>query len=627
MNPAPMFVAAALALIAPALAFAGDPAPTQSITPDGNRYRTPIPVNDPFPDGVYGADHGGSSLALAHPYAGPFGYTDRSRGQFVYTVAPFLPRNSEGVFGLDVWLEQEDAAGNWGPAGLNAGVCDAGVIYQPVNTPNPGPSPSYRFTWTYDAVALPPNTSFRVFAYVYIFNQGGGTQGDFPIESETAAIGTGMPADPPRIAWTASAGAVNPAQVAAGETYIVSADAQEDDGDLIAVSIDKNGQPFAYAGGGNGYSGNSQNPSSDPAGSVITYTAWAANADGERSPTLTWTVSVIGKSNQAPVASTDVTLPFYSEPFTPPTSGGSGTGGWQFCVVNATNWDGGASVYTGTNLGPSPGNSPGARWAPNWSPPHPGPFIFWVARDEDSGYNPSAAEGPYTLTVTPVSPVGAFDTVSPASLAAGAELAGSGWAADAQMGAPLSSVQVLIDGGSEGSFTAVPGGSRPDVQAANITWGAWSPKDLTDSGWSFEWTVPELAPGVHTATAVATDAVYNVSATLGTQSFVVEPLPPPPPPPPAPTLPPPAPSGGSSSGSNPPAQSPSSGSGSSGSGSPSPPSAEILRVRWAGSPSFLWTDPSGLAQTPWPVLTGPQPLDPAAGNVALPQPPTPGPAP
>ena len=278
-------------------ALAGDPGPTQTISGDGNPYHGPIPTDDPFPDNYYGADHGGSSLSLTYPYTSPFGYTDHSRGQFVYTVAPFTPRGSEGVFGMDVWLEQEDASGNWSPANLNGGISDQGVGYEAVNTPNPGPSPSYQFTWTYYGTQLPPNTNFRVFVYVYIYNQGGGSQGDYPIYSTTGIVNTGTANDTPRINWSPSFGSTNPTTVSPGQTYTISADGQDDNGNLVNVEINKNGQPFAYAGGGDGYSGNSQNPTSDPVGTV-TYTAWATDSYGAQSPTITWTVNVVGLADQ-----------------------------------------------------------------------------------------------------------------------------------------------------------------------------------------------------------------------------------------------------------------------------------------------------------------------------------------
>ena len=149
---------AALALWAATGLWADDPGPTQSVSADGRVYSAPIAVDSPFPDANYGADHGGGSLNLSYPYYGPFGRIDSSRGRFIYAVAPFTPRGSEGVYGMDVWLEQKDSSGSWAPSALNGGLPDQGGPYQPVNTPNPGPSPPYTFTWSFNPAQLPPNT-------------------------------------------------------------------------------------------------------------------------------------------------------------------------------------------------------------------------------------------------------------------------------------------------------------------------------------------------------------------------------------------------------------------------------------------------------------------------------------
>lgn len=499
--------------------FGADPGPTQTTSPDGNTYHAPVIAqinNHTFPpDNYYGADHGGSTFTLTDPFLSPFGYPDHSRGQFVYNCAPFTPRASEGVFGMDIWLEQQNADGSWSPVSQNGGLADNHTqAYQPINTPNPGPSPSYTFTWTYNATHLPPYTNFRVFVYVYIYNQGGGSQGDYPVYSAMTPVNTGAANDPPRIAWSPSTGSTNPTQVTSGQSYIISADAQDDNGNLTAVSINKNGQPFAYAGGGNGYSGNSQNPTSDPAGTE-TYTAWATDSDGATSPTITWTVNVVGKGSQAAVSSANASIVYYSQSFSPVFNGGSGTGGWQFVIADYTNWTGATDSNTGTELYPSD------TWSSTWMPPSPGTYTFYVARDGDSNFDPSSIVGPYTLTVTPASPVGSFDGVSPNPVTEGLVMTGGGWAADAQLGAPVSSVQVFVDGGANGSFLASLGGSRPDVQAANLSWGHWSPDDLTSSGWAFSYNTAGLSPGAHTLTAISYDSVYGVSATIGSQSFSV----------------------------------------------------------------------------------------------------------
>jgi hypothetical protein len=499
--------------------FGSDPPPTQTTTPDNNTYHVPVPSqtdNHTFPpDNFYGADHGGSTFSISYPYLSPFGNPDHSRGQFVYYCAPFTPRGSEGVFGMDVWLEMENSNGTWSPISQNGGLADNRTqAYQPINTPNPGPSPSYTYTWTFNANHLPPYTNFRVFVYIYIYNQGGGSQGDYPVYS-SMTVNTGAANDAPRIAWSPTAGSTNPTQVTANQSYIISADAQDDNGNLTAVSINKNGQPFAYAGGGNGFSGNSQNPTSDPVG-TDTYTAWATDSYGAQSPTITWTVDVLGKSNQAAASSANASIVYYSQSFSPVFNGGSGTGGWQFVVADYTNWTGAADSNTGTELYPS------NAWSSTWMPPSPGTYTFYVARDGDSNYNPSSIAGPYTLSVNPASPVGSFDGVSPNPVTEGLVMTGGGWAADAQMGAPVSSVQVFIDGGANGSFPASLGGSRPDVQAANLSWGHWSPDDLTRSGWAFSYSTTGLAPGAHTMTAYAYDSVYGVSSAIGSQSFSID---------------------------------------------------------------------------------------------------------
>jgi hypothetical protein len=504
-------LAAGIAL--PKLVADSNPPPSQSANAVSPPYAATT-LNAPFPDATYGADHGGSSLSLTYPFASLFGNIDHARGVITYACAPFVPRNSEGVYGLDVWLEQEDSSGNWSAAGLNGGLADNRTSsYQPVNTPNPGPSPSYAFTWTFNQVRFPPNTNYRVFVYVYLYNQGGGSQGDFYAASTVGNVNSGSANDAPRVSWTPSFGSTNPTQVQAGQSYVISADGQDDNGNLATVSINKNGSPFAYAGGGNGNSGNSQNPTSDSPGTAV-FTAWAGDGAGAQSSTLSWTVR-IAKGAQAAVTSAPASLVFYTTAFTPGEFGGSGSGAWQFVVSGYTNWTGGNDTNAGTEL------SPGNVWSPTWMPPAPGTYTFWIARDGDGSYTSAVSPSSYALTVTPAVPVGSFDGIAPTSLARGQILSGSGWAADAQSGASLSQVQILIDNGAGGSFLAAPGGSRPDVQAANLSGAHWSPANLSSAGWSFTASTAALSAGSHTLSAVAIDSAYGVATTLGSKSFTV----------------------------------------------------------------------------------------------------------
>jgi len=91
----------------------------------------------------------------------------------------------------------------------------------------------------------------------------------------------------PTIAWTST-----PGTVADGQSYTISAHGNDADGNLTQISIGKNGQPFAQAGGGNGTDGDASDQSTDSGPQTITYTAQATDATGATSATITQTVTV-----------------------------------------------------------------------------------------------------------------------------------------------------------------------------------------------------------------------------------------------------------------------------------------------------------------------------------------------
>ena len=97
---------------------------------------------------------------------------------------------------------------------------------------------------------------------------------------------------PPTISWTAS-----PGSAASGQTYTVSAHGHDDDGNLAQVNVWKNGQPFAFAGGGNGTDGDSSNPTSDTGPQTVTFTAQAVDSTGATSPIISQTVTVAAPYN------------------------------------------------------------------------------------------------------------------------------------------------------------------------------------------------------------------------------------------------------------------------------------------------------------------------------------------
>ena len=126
-----------------------------------------------------------------------------------------------------------------------------------------------------------------------------------------------------------------------------------------------------------------------------------------------------------------------------------------------------------------------------------------------SGYSPSVLRNAtYTLLGGPFGTVEiARDSrTNSTTVAQSDDLYVSGWAIDPQVGAPVSQVEVLIDGSVAGSATL--GVARPGIAALypNI------PNDL-DSGWTFTLPASGLSIGTHTVTANAYSAL-RVGATL-----------------------------------------------------------------------------------------------------------------
>jgi hypothetical protein len=549
-----------------AIARAADPGPTQSPSAVNPPFHGAA-INAPFPDSYYGADHDGSSVVLSYPFVSPFGRIDHSRGVVTYYCAPFTPRNSEGVYGMDVWLETSVEGGGWVLAGQQGGLADgANSAYQPVNTPNPGPSPAYRFQWTFDATPLPPQATFRVWIYVYLYNQGGGSQGNFYVGSAAGAAGDGETNDPPSIAWDVSYGAVNPASVVSGQSYQVSATANDDNGNLASVQIWRGGSLFAAGGGGDGWTAGTAG-STAAGGAPTTYTAQAFDTAGAESPLISWTVSAASLQVQPGVSSADAALAL-GESFTPVELGGAGSGGWQFAVGGYTNFNGGATNDTGTQTAAGP-------WTPSWTAPAAGSYSFWVSRNGDPTFLPSAIAGPYALTVTDPSPPAGPPLDPPApnppsaapllSVASNPPPAGpiAGSPADGTAPAPLAAPTPAPDPAAALS-----------APAPNPFIAPFAPAPVVASSPTGSEPVSLLTPtsGGSTGTGAAPAVML----------LRVPPL-------------------------APPEQEPAGGT------APAPPPFEIVRIRFNGTghdatvhsqgpggASLIWTDPVGLAASPWP---------------------------
>jgi len=101
----------------------------------------------------------------------------------------------------------------------------------------------------------------------------------------------------PTIAWNS-----NPGAAASGQSYTISAHGHDQDGNLTQVNVWKNGQPFAFAGGGNGFDGDSGNSTSDSGPQTVTFTAQAVDANGATSAIISQTVTITSP-NRAPTIS------------------------------------------------------------------------------------------------------------------------------------------------------------------------------------------------------------------------------------------------------------------------------------------------------------------------------------
>ncbi len=173
-----------------------------------------------------------------------------------------------------------------------------------------------------------------------------------------------VPSTPPSVSWNSV-----PGTVASGQSYTISAHGHDSDGNLAQVNVWKNGQPFAYAGGGNGTDADSGNPTSDTGPQTITFTAQAVDSNGATSAIISQTVT-ISAPNHAP------TIAWNSTP-------GSVASGQSYTVsVHGHDQDGNLTQVNVWENGQ--------------------PFAFGGGgngSDADSG-NPTSDTGPQTITFT-----------------------------------------------------------------------------------------------------------------------------------------------------------------------------------------------------------------------------------
>jgi hypothetical protein len=485
-------VALALSLASGSLR-AQDYPPGQATAPDTGRAFAIAPSSY-ISSLYYGISHGGGSIAIAN--------ASFSEGLANFTlelnISPWVARRSEGVFYAEIWVEQS-SGGVW--PGNVAGY--SGVYAVNVNSGTP---PGGGWSWSMPCRNVAPGTQFRAFGYCYMYDQGGGTQGEYALYSWMGPVTVPAPVQmtPPVSAdtttpygldwvpavsggegtgsyvycvggqtgfvlistpWTptaagtysfwvgqmpdgTNAGNVNDSTLGEMEVnpipYLLTvnpAQLAEPTSANATIVVGQSWTP-SYFGGTPGagpfifaVSGQT-NFGSSPA--VLTG-SWTPTAAGDYlfyvgqqagSPNYTGNVPVsnignvevnptpytvtVSKASQY-VGSADAAL-VYGQSFTPAYSeiGGSGSGLFQFRIVNYTNFNGGASSDTGTN-DPARGNA----WETSWPAPPVGTYQFAVAEDGNAAYNPASPGTYYNLTVNPANPPTVAVSPSSATVSAG----------------------------------------------------------------------------------------------------------------------------------------------------------------------------------------------------------------
>ena len=147
-----------------------------------------------------------------------------------------------------------------------------------------------------------------------------------------------------------------------------------------------------------------------------------------------------------------------------------------------------------------------------------GTHTVTVIATDSAGAAQQIGSGPITVTAN-ASPFGNVDIAASASnpsstvIPQNTNLYAGGWAADPEDGAPVTKVQVLIDGSVVGNATL--GDVRTDVATA------FGNAAYTNSGWHFTYNIGSLAVGAHAVSAVAWDSVGG-NRTLNSIAITVQ---------------------------------------------------------------------------------------------------------
>lgn len=474
--------------------WAGDPAPTNP----GGGWQGPFYLSPPY---------GGENALVANPAMPALsmylatqngsGLTLNSNGSFTYQWNGVSPRQTESQLYTDIYLEYQDSSGNWDPIPWNGGMPDlingfgfGGEPSTAISGTNGQSNPSATVQWnSYEAAGgwnLPPNTSFRVFIYAYVWDQG-----QHPafvnLASWSNIITTpGLPS----VSWTSTP----PGTVYSGTVLQWQAQAYSPSVPVGSIQLH-----FDVSTNGGAFQPNAYQWATDTISNPVTasgignsYTMRATVNDGTTggyfvSPIYS-TVTVVA----APAGASNATIPF-GQSFTPSYYGGTGAGPWQFVISDYTNWDGGNDGNSGTNV-------PGIGWSNSWTPPAVGSYTFYVSQFDGVGSTATGYLGPYTLTVTE-------GTQSPVSSANATIPYGQPFTPQYFGGSGTGGWQFVVSG-----YTNWDGGNDSN-----------SGTNVPGAGWESSWTPPSV--GSYTFYVVHDEnGNYSASNYAGPYTLTVTPL-------------------------------------------------------------------------------------------------------
>jgi len=148
--------------------------PSVSSAPDTGKPFIIAPASF-ISDSFYSISHKSSNLAMSVLNLSS-GTADIS---LTVCIDPWVSRNSEGIFLAEYWIENRD------PLGALTIAAYSGVI--PINV-NSGTAASPSWIWNANLNSISYGSTFSVFGYCYMYNQGGGQQGEYALYSSLGSV-------------------------------------------------------------------------------------------------------------------------------------------------------------------------------------------------------------------------------------------------------------------------------------------------------------------------------------------------------------------------------------------------------------------------------------------------------